>query len=318
MRSSSQHDFFSPQASLFGLIETTCLLGLAGTWIGSLGRWHWIWDLFAHFRPQYALLSLLVLLFALLRRRRVLAVFAFITLAWNAWLVASVHHTAAGPASGPALRVMTFNVLTSNPHPQQAIQHVLDADPDIVLLLEPSASWSHFLEPLRKKYPHRLEDLAYGGNFGIACYTRLPVKSSRILHLVDESIPSIQIECEHAGQPLTFIGTHPIPPMTRENALRYRTQLSLLSKLVAAIPHRVIVAGDLNATPWSEGMRLLKSESGLDFHSAAPVWLPTWGRHLPMMMPIDHILTRTGLQVTQREIGPDLSSDHRSILVELR
>jgi endonuclease/exonuclease/phosphatase (EEP) superfamily protein YafD len=35
------------------------------------------------------------------------------------------------------------------------------------------------------------------------------------------------------------------------------------------------------------------------------------------MIPIDHVLVKNGLMVLKREIGPDLGSDHRSVLVEI-
>lgn len=102
------------------------------------------------------------------------------------------------------------------------------------------------------------------------------------------------------------------------DARRWRSQLENTAKLAASIPHQVIVAGDLNATPWCEGMRLLKNGSGLDFRSQPAVWKPTWGLRGPMMMPIDHVLMKSGLMVTKRTISEQLGSDHRSVLVEMQ
>jgi endonuclease/exonuclease/phosphatase (EEP) superfamily protein YafD len=101
------------------------------------------------------------------------------------------------------------------------------------------------------------------------------------------------------------------------NAHAWQEQVSDIATLVAGLSGEVIVAGDLNATPWCEGMRLLRENSGLDFHSTAPVWPPTWGLHLPMMIPIDHILMKGGLTVQKRTIGPATGSDHRSVTVEI-
>lgn len=36
------------------------------------------------------------------------------------------------------------------------------------------------------------------------------------------------------------------------------------------------------------------------------------------MMPIDHVLMKSGLMVTKRTISEQLGSDHRSVLVEMQ
>ena len=309
--------FLEPRASIAGLLETVCVLGLAGTWLGELGRWHWFWDLFAHFRPQYVLVSLLILVMALVKRRRVLGIVASVTFIWNACLIWSVHDTSGGQSGhGRALRVTTFNVLTSNATPESAVRHLLETDADIVCVLEADTGWETLLQPLRQKYAHHLEELPHG-NFGIAVFTRLEVRDMRIIW-PDPELPSVQVQFQHDGRELNLIATHTLPPMTPTNAARWRKHLSALRELAEKQRGEVIVAGDLNATPWCEGMRLLRAGDTLDFRSTEPVWLPTWGLKLPMMMPIDHVLVTRGLLITKRQIGPETGSDHRSVTVGIQ
>ncbi|WP_395750066.1 endonuclease/exonuclease/phosphatase family protein [Prosthecobacter sp.] len=305
--------------SLGGLCEVVATLSLAGTWLGSLGRYHWVCDLMSHFRLQYVIACALAFLFALLRRRTWLALLALFSLLWNVHIIHAYHQTASplpSPAAEKPLRVMTFNVLTENKNHVAAIDHVLKADADVVCLLEVDDTWQHSLEPLRVKYPHRAEELT-DGHFGIACYTRLPLKSLEARRFSQWRLPTLILNLDHLGRPLTFIGTHPIPPMNNTRAQEWRDHLSAIATLVSGLQGEVIVAGDLNATPWCEGMLLLREKSGLDFHSVDPVWPPTWGLNLPMMIPIDHVLTKGGLIIQKRTIGPDAGSDHRSVLVEI-
>jgi endonuclease/exonuclease/phosphatase (EEP) superfamily protein YafD len=220
-----------------------------------------------------------------------------------------------GP-SGRPLRVLTFNVLSSNEQPLAVIEHVLGADADIVCLLEVNQSWHEFLEALRVKYPHRVEDLT-AGDFSIACYTRLPVKSSEIRRFTPWGLPSVLFNLDDFGRPLTFVGTHPLPPTSSEDTDVWLGHLSEIAALAAGLEGEVIVAGDFNATPWCEGMRQLRAKSGLDFRCVDPVWPPTWGLNLPMMIPIDHVLVKGGLTVRKRVIGPEMGSDHRSVMVEI-
>jgi endonuclease/exonuclease/phosphatase (EEP) superfamily protein YafD len=304
--------------SFGGFCEVIAFLSLTGTWLGSLGRHGWMFDLLSHFRLQYVVACAAVLIFALLRRRTWLVLVALLSLLWNAQIVHAFHQTAerVETKTGKPLRVMTFNVMTSNENHVAAIEHVLQADADIVCLLEVDETWRMSLEPLRVKYPHRVEEMN-DGNFGIACYTRLPLKSSEVRRFGDWELPTVLLNLDHLGSPLTFIGTHPLPPMGAADARDWRSQLSQIGAIAASINGEVILAGDLNATPWCEGMRLLCETSGLRFSSVDPVWPPTWGLHLPMMIPIDHVLVKGGLMVRKRVIGPAMGSDHRSVTVEI-
>jgi endonuclease/exonuclease/phosphatase (EEP) superfamily protein YafD len=309
---------FKLSVSLAGFCEVIAFLSLTCTWLGSLGRYGWAFDLQSHFRLQYLLACTLVLAFALLRRRTWLLLMALISLLWNAQIVYAFHQTAqvANSLHEKPLRVMSFNVLIENKNQAAAINHVMQADADIVCLLEVDDSWRTALQPLRVKYPHRVEELSHG-NFGIACYTRLPLKSLEVRRFTLWRLPTLVLNLDHLGTPLTFIGTHPLAPLNELNAQAWQQQLSSIATLVAALSGEVILAGDLNATPWCEGMRLLRENSGLDFHSVDPVWPPTWGLNLPMMIPIDHVLMKGGLTAQKRTIGPEVGSDHRSVTVEI-
>lgn len=313
-----QRSFLKPSITFGGFCEIIGFLSLTGTWMGSLGRYHWFWDLMSHFRLQYLVICALVLLYALLRRRTWLVLVALISLLWNAQIVYAFQQNAEAVATTTVkpLRVMVFNVMATNENHVAAIEHVLQADADIVCLLEVDETWRMSLEPLRVKYSHRVEEMN-DGNFGIACYTRLPLKSSEVRRFGAWELPTVLLNLDHLGSPLTFIGTHPLPPMGAADARDWREQLSQIGRIAASINGEVILAGDLNATPWCEGMRLLCETSGLRFSSVDPVWPPTWGLHLPMMIPIDHVLVKGGLTVQKRVIGPAMGSDHRSVTVEI-
>jgi endonuclease/exonuclease/phosphatase (EEP) superfamily protein YafD len=77
-----------------------------------------------------------------------------------------------------------------------------------------------------------------------------------------------------------------------------------------------VVLGDLNASPWSTDFRLLldagllDSERGFGPQGTFPAG---WA----VQLPIDHCLHDPALVTTAREVGADLGSDHRPLLVEL-
>jgi endonuclease/exonuclease/phosphatase (EEP) superfamily protein YafD len=76
------------------------------------------------------------------------------------------------------------------------------------------------------------------------------------------------------------------------------------------------VVGDLNATPWSSGLRIATA-SGLGFRSLQPAWTPTWQAGSVFAIPIDHALGTAPLVITRRMVGPDLGSDHRPLVVSV-
>jgi endonuclease/exonuclease/phosphatase (EEP) superfamily protein YafD len=297
------------------MVELAAWMALLPVWIGSLGAWHWMLDLFSHLRLQYLPLCCRVVVLALVLRRRWLMLAALVSLAWNGALVLQASVTSFMDHGRPAFTLVTFNVYTGNSTRQKAMDHVLATDADVVCLFEVDESWSEQLDRLRMKYPHQQEELAFG-NFGIACYTRLPLKKAETRYFA--GMPNVMLDLEYEGRPLTIIATHPPPPFSARMAATWLKQLREIAAHVRKVEGDVIVAGDLNATPWCRGMRELQKESGLRFRSVDPVWTPTWGRDKPgVTIPIDHMLVKGNLSILHREVGPDLGSDHRPVMVQL-
>ena len=67
------------------------------------------------------------------------------------------------------LRVMAFNVLTSNASHAAVLDEVERLSPDVVAVIEVDSTWIKALQPLKDRYPHRIE-LPRSDNFGIACW----------------------------------------------------------------------------------------------------------------------------------------------------
>ena len=115
------------------------------------------------------------------------------------------------------------------------------------------------------------------------------------------------------------MAAHPTPPTSNVNARARREYLQEVARWAGRQSTPAIVAGDLNATPWSEAFprllevgRLENSQRGFGIQ---PTWCDTCG---PMRIPIDHVLHSRDLVTTYREVGPNLGSDHSPIYVELR
>lgn len=296
------------------LIAAGVLLALVPSWLGLAGGWHWLLDLMAHFRWQYLVISTLALLVAALRRQRMPAVAAALTLALNAVLIGQLGwNSEDSPGTPPAteLRVLSINLQTSNPHTQRVIGHVLASDADVVFLMEVSQPWWDVLQPLRARYPAHFA-VPRPDNFGVAILARVPLGNVNVVPIGDT--PSIQADLLLGGRPITLIGTHPLPPVGPAAAASRDAQLARLARHVAGLETPVLVIGDLNATPWSAGMRALMSQ-GLAFRSTEAPWTPTWLARTPLALPIDHALASAPLVITSRATGPDIGSDHRPLAI---
>ena len=136
------------------------------------------------------------------------------------------------------------------------------------------------------------------------------------------STPSISATFELAsGQPLRVIATHPLPPM---NEAYWRSRNLWFEQVAALVrssgAERTIIAGDLNCTPWSPWFERLCRQSGLRNsslgHGLGISWMP-----IPISvcgLPIDHVLVGESIRVHDRQIGPDVGSDHRPVIVDFQ
>jgi hypothetical protein len=320
----SAFSFTSLKMSWRGLGAASLVPGLAGSWLGLLGSWHWVFDLCTHFRWQAFVVSGLALLGALVWRRRILMGAALLTLALNVWLFTSTPAPAQPTAVDPGfkVRVVSLNVLTSNRDHAAVLSFLQQSDADVIFLMETDRTWKAALEPLLKTHPHhRIQPR--DDNFGIACYSRLPVEQMTLLSgetLVQEPTPghisgSIEVQLTVAGKAWTFLGVHPVPPMGADYHQARNLQLQALAQRIARSNRPVLIAGDLNATPWSSGYRALLQGTALQ--AAPDSWKPSWKTATLLGIPIDQALTTPPLALLSRSIGPEVGSDHRAQILEL-
>lgn len=81
---------------------------------------------------------------------------------------------------------------------------------------------------------------------------------------------------------------------------------SWVTLTLPSLPTPTIIAGDLNANPWSSGMQQLVAA---ELHRATSLQ-PTWPSALPVI-PIDQIVTSEHWSLIEAGVGPDFGSDHR-------
>jgi endonuclease/exonuclease/phosphatase (EEP) superfamily protein YafD len=300
--------------------EFLWILGLLclATALALLAPLGWPFELFAHFRVQYAVAAMLLAAWFIWRRRRWAVVLALALAAWHAW--PGAERLLAAPMTarceGPAFSVVTANVQFSNDD-HTAFLAWLDAHPaDLVVVQEVTEAWARSLVP-RPAYPH-YELLSREDPYGIAVLSRWPLESVSQVDLAGDGLPSLAGVAQVNGEPVRFVALHTHWPVLPELARARDTSLRAAAELVRSATIPVVLLGDLNLTPDAPAFHRLLDESGLQDVMEGRGWRPTWRAGFwPFALRIDHVLASPGLCVEQAEVGPDVGSDHRPVFARL-
>lgn len=317
-------DLSWPRRAIGGLLALAGGALLLASLFALAGAWHWTLLLTTHFRPHYLLAALLLAVPAsMLRHRPSLGLFAAV-IVLNGWFLMQASGLRApeggdageGVAGGQRLRVMSFNVNIFNREHEALLAEIEAADSDLLFLSEVVPQHAPLLMALAERYPYAALP-ANGGGQGEALFSRFP------LGPVERRTPSEQaslwiVPVELPETRVTFYGGHPLPAMSDRLDAIHATWFEALSAALAERPaeERSLVAGDLNATPWSPRLLALMDEHGLAW--TAPL-AGSWPARLPgwLGLPIDHLLIGGGVELVGSRLGAAAGSDHRPLIVEL-
>lgn len=303
--------------SAWPVLVLACLAGLTlPLWAvpvaGSEGTLAWLLDLAVHWQWLF-LAGLLASVVATAQRdRRWLA--ALLALPLPLLSGAPPVASTLDPASSrPLLTVASANVGRGQRDPGPLLAWLREQDVDLVALLEVSRDFASAMQPA-SGFPHRVVE-PNDGPFGIAVLSRYPFRATRLVRDAD-GIPHLVVEVDWHGKPITAMAVHPMPPLSPHFHAARDRRLVDLAREIAAGDWPGVVAGDLNATPWSTAFRPL-SELGLRRASGlTPTWPALFGGWFGI--PIDHVLVTSDWQVIERLRGPPFGSDHLPVLTRLR
>ena len=299
-------------------------LALAALTLAAFGgQWVWWLDVLANFRAQYVVaLALFGLVIMMSRWRKTGYVVLGVALA-NLIVVLPLYIGAPAEARVEAdtIRVMSFNLLSTNEQYSDVIDYTSSVDPDLVFLHEASRPWEVALESADLDYEivrPRSDDLIFG--------TLVLVRGqdvTAVSHGFAAVAPrAVSLEYTPFGwdQPLSVLGTHPLAPTDQARADLRDAQLAFAGEWASGQTGAYMVVGDFNATPWSSPFRrlmgaadLLNSQTGFGLQPSFPTT-----SNLLLRVPIDHLLHSDALEVVGRQLGPELGSDHFPLVVDLQ
>jgi len=305
-------------SNLFWAFINVLAVGLSiCTLVGFFGTQWWIFDLISHFRVQYFLgLLVLILIYGVGKRLRSLiisAVFIFV----NLFLILPLFfRPSAHQIEGDTFRILYANVYSDNPQHYLLRELIQDTEPDIVVLLEINQDWLDDLSLAEMGYPYYLAE-ARQDNFGVALFSRFPIEESEIRRFGLFDFPSILADLNIDDARVTFLVTHAVPPKSEKLTWHRNIHLSEIANYISGLDGNIILAGDFNSTSWSPFFRewlqvsqLRDSRNGFGFQ-------PTWPAfNWFFLVPIDHLLITSDIQVYRREVGPHIGSDHYPLILE--
>lgn len=303
---------------------------IATTIVGFFARHHWVADIFTNLRVQQVigLLGIGAIL-AIGRRWKWLVVAMVLLCVHGPWFSGALGRAISGDTEGvpgqAELVVMTANVLTSNGQHDAVLKQIESANADVFAILELGTPLQQRLEKeIATAYPHRVTIPQDGGNFGIGLYSRYPMSNVESFSTNEESIPSISATVESDSTSWRVIATHPLPPIGASGFHSRNEHLQILADRVAefrrvASNTPVIVMGDFNLTPWSPLFIDFESSSGLKLAGGDNQIVPTWYTQpmFPFGLVLDHVFISDDLRCVGREIGRDIGSDHRAVVVAI-
>lgn len=300
---------------LGGVVVGTTLLSLTG----YLGKFHYLFDLSAHFKLQYLIAALIALIWFSLMRVRSLIALSLLSVALNLAAIVPWYFPQLQPAIQleQSLRVLTANVLIENTNYEPTIKLIREEQPDLVAIVETNLGWLNAMRSVDDLLPYSVIS-PRAKSFGIALYSRYPLTLDSIETFETPKDYHLVATLNHDDRSLKVIALHPPPPRS-QTLFNYRNrELEEIARFVQTVNQPVIALGDLNITMWSPNYQSFIQTSQLHNTRSGFGILPSWPAHLPVLqIPIDHILISSDIQVTNTRIGPHLSSDHWPVLADI-
>ena len=303
------------------LKAATTLLGLGGAALtvplvlGFLGRLHPLFDSLSHFRLHLAAavaVAGLLLLAAPGWRRNGAAMVVLAVAAASVTLSPARRVVAAVDLPRPSYNLMQMNLRFDNPQPEAVFDLIDREKPDVVTLEEVSEAWAARLPATEAAYPYRIvcPTLSYIGS--VAILSRLPFAAPpRCSPGGSLAVATVDFD----GRPAEVAALHLFWPWPFGQD---RQVARLAPRVFAQIGSRAVLAGDFNATPWSESVRTIAAAGGLRLAQwVGPSYLdrrlPDWLRPLAGL-PIDHVMTKGDIVAGRTMRLPAAGSDHLPVL----
>jgi len=302
---------------LISVVSATGLLSLGG----YLGRYAYLLNLTSHFRVQYVigLLVCALLLWLLGKRKFSLLALSFILLNLAEIIPLYLKPNKEASVTNGSFSLLQMNILSDNQRADLIIAEIERLDPDVVVMEEVMPDMYDQLAEVRAEYPYVVETL-HRTALDVLVLSRLPMIEAEVIDFNDGRLPSLVTELTVGSQTITLIATHPLSPRSRTKFELRNEQLYAIAEAFQGRQQPLLMVGDLNITSFSPVFKKFIDRIGLYDSRRGFGVQPSWPAKLwPILrIAIDHCLLSHEFEVTHREIGRDVGSDHLPVFVQLK
>lgn len=287
-----------------------------------LGDRHWVLELFTHYRPHLALISLLVATLCVFGERYIdgfvalgLAVFHALVLGAH-WVPQNDAFASVQPTLSEDVRAIAINIGSDNDRLDLVSRLIDDEQPDLVALTEVSDASIKELADVSSSYHVAVNTSTPG--YGVGLFSKHPIKVAHTIDLGGHPFPALVASVTVEATVVNVIVMRPPPPILKSWAQAHHDQFHAIKALVAELSGPTVVLGDLNSTPWSPTFRKLLAGSGLRDANIGFSYAPTWPAGAGILaLPIDHCLISSGISVRDFRRGASVGSDHLPVIADL-
>jgi endonuclease/exonuclease/phosphatase (EEP) superfamily protein YafD len=287
------------------------------TLAGFGGGLAWYLDLANHFRVQYAVILGACAVVAALIRRVAVAGVALALAVVNLAVVSPLWDEDRAEAEAAELTVLLLNLDAGN-HDYDAVRALIrERQPDLFAAVELTAAWQRELASVLEPYVGRLLE-PRESPWGLGLYSRRPLREAKTLLPAGLMYPILTATVEGRTKELRVALLHPEVPGDPSAAARHELFFDVVTAVVTEADSGAVL-GDLNTTPWSARYRRLVEDADLEDTRVGYGLQTSWPSFLPAILriPIDHVLVTNDLAAAERQVGPEVGSDHLPVWVEL-
>ncbi len=307
------------QITFGGFIEIGIILTSLLSVISSYFHGIRLFELTSHFKMQYFIASVVLLIFFATRKKKFASIWFLILTIYNAAFIIPWYISAGNLNANVdrELKILHSNVYTSNENYEKLVELINTESPDLISLQEVNNWWLKGIAEIKKSYPYHVE-IPRPDNFGIALYSRFPITQHSELTENLFRVPTIAATIQLENRELKIITTHPVPPVSNNYFKRRNQQLQFVAKKCATQTKPTILIGDLNVSMWSQNYQKFEETSKLISSRKGFGLQPTWpSNRFILQIPIDHCLISKDFKVIETRTTTDIGSDHLPLFIKL-
>lgn len=245
-------------------------------------------------------------------------------------------------ASGPHLKVLTYNVRSPNSDPEPLLEVVRAERPDVIVLQELTTRYAERLRArVGDEYPYFMVAGIETANDGGGVYSRLPILAHEAFRLTDEGNVHQRLRLRTEAGEVWLVNVHLLSPQLERRRVRGRLpmlpldfhdalrdeELDRLVAVVRTLDGPFVLAGDFNMAAGSRPSRQLPGswrdafrEAGEGFGHTFPAGMTVLRGKLPISFPlvrIDYVITSAELVPRSARVPRISGSDHLPVVVDL-